>query len=57
MNKIINKLLLTGDKLIPELYFKKPWFLDIASGAFTKSRENIQNFREIGNLNNLYGKN
>ena len=45
MNKIINKLLSTGDKFMPYLY---------ACGPFTKHRERIQNFKETGNLKHLY---
>ena len=54
MNKIINKFLLTGDKLIPELNSKQPQFTYSACGAFTKHREIIQKFRERGNLKHLY---
>ena len=34
MNKIVNKFLLTGDKLMPELRLKKPGFTDSACGTF-----------------------
>ena len=54
MNKIINKFLLTGDKLIPELHSKQPEFTYSACGAFTKHGEIIQKFRERGNLKHLY---
>ena len=48
MNKIINKLLLTGDKFLPELHLKQPVFVYSACGPFTKHRERIQKFRETG---------
>ena len=48
MNKIINKLLLTGDKFMPKFHLKQPGFT--YSGLFTKHREIIQKFRETGNL-------
>ena len=54
MNKIINKLLLTGVKLMPELHLKQPGFTYSTCGAFTKHRERIQKFKERGNLKQLY---
>ena len=54
MKKIINKFILTGDKFMPELHLKHRAFTFIASGQFTKHRERIQEFREIGNLKRLY---
>ena len=54
MNKIINKLLLTEDKFIPELHLKQPRFTYSACGLFTKHGERVQNFRETGNLKHLY---
>ena len=46
INKMINKFLLTGDKLIPELHLKQPGFTYSVSGPFTKHRERNQKFRE-----------
>ena len=54
MNKIINKFLLTGDNLMPELHLKQPGFTCSAFGPFTKHCERIQQFRETGNLKHLY---
>ena len=54
MNKIINKVLLPGDKFMPELHLKQPGFTYSACGPFTKHRERIQKFRETGNLKHLY---
>ena len=56
MNKIINKILLTGDKFMSELNLKQPGFTDITCGSFTKNRERFQKFRETGNLKHLYRK-
>ena len=50
MNKIINKFLLTADKL----HLKEPGFTYNACGPFTKHLERIQKFRERGNLKHLY---
>ena len=54
MNKIINKFLLTGDKVIPELHLKQPGFTCSACWPFAKHSQRIQKFRETGNLKYLY---
>ena len=38
MNAILNKLLLTGDKFVPEMHLKQPGFTYSAYGLFTKNR-------------------
>ena len=45
MDKIINKLLLTGEKSIPELHLKQPGFIYSACGPFTKYRERSRSFK------------
>ena len=55
MNKIINKVLLTGDKFMPELHLKHPGFTYSACGPLIKHCKRIQGFRETGNLKHLYG--
>ena len=52
--QIINKFLLTEDKILPELHSKQPGFTYSACGAFTKHCERIQRFRETGNLKHWY---
>ena len=54
MNKVINKVLLTGDKFIPELHLKQPSFTYSVCGLFSKPRERMQKFRETGNLKHLH---
>ena len=54
MNKIINKFLLTGGKIMQVLHLKQPVFTYSACEPFTKHRERIQKFRDTGNLKNLY---
>ena len=44
-NKIIKKLLLTGNKFMPELHLKHPEFKYSACGPFTKHRKGTQKFR------------
>ena len=64
MNKIFNKLLLTGNKFMPELHLKQPEFTCVklhvriffsACRPFTKHRKRIKKYWETGNLNHLYG--
>ena len=54
MNKIINKFLLTEDKLMPELHLKQSGFTYSACGPFTKQHEKIQKFKETCILKHLY---
>ena len=54
MNKIIQNLLLTGDKFMPGLHLKQQGYTHIACRLFTKHCERIQKFRETGNLKHLY---
>ena len=46
MNEVVNKLLLAGDKYLPEMHLKQPWFTYNACGSFTKNKEWIQKFKE-----------
>ena len=39
MNEIVNKLLLAGDKFMPEMHLKQPGFRYTACGPFTKNEE------------------
>ena len=39
MKKIINKILLAGDKFMPEMYLRQPGFTYITCGPFTKNKE------------------
>ena len=54
MNKIINKLLSTRERFMPELHLKQPGFAYSACGRFTKNRERIKKCRQSGNLKHLY---
>ena len=54
MNNTINKLLLAGDKFMPEIDLRQPQFTYSACGAFTKHEQRIQNFRETGDTNYIY---
>ena len=48
MNKTINKLLLAGDRFIPEMHLRHSGFTCSACEPFTKSKERIQKFKETG---------
>ena len=48
MNAIVNKFLLAGDKLIPEMRLKQPGFTYSACGPYTKNKERIQKFKGTG---------
>ena len=54
MNEIVNKFLLVGDKFMPEMHLKQPWFTYNACGPFTKSKERIQKFTETGDTSYIY---
>ena len=46
MKEIVNKILLAGDKFIPQLRLRQPGFIYSACGPFTKNKERIQKFKE-----------
>ena len=54
MNNAINKLLLAGDKFMPEIHLKQPQFTCSACGPFTKHEQRIQKFKETGDTNYIY---
>ena len=54
MNEIVNKLLLAGDKFMPEMHLKQPGFTYSACGPFTKNNERIQKFKDTGNTSYIY---
>ena len=54
MNNKINKLLLVGDKFMPEIHLRQPQFTYSACGPFTKHEQKIQKFKETGDTNYIY---
>ena len=54
MIKMITKLLLAGDKLMPELHLRQTGFTCSVCGPFTKNKERIQNFKETGYSKHIY---
>ena len=54
MNNTINKILLAGDKFMPEIHLRQFQFTYSACGPFTKHEQRIQKFRETGDTNYIY---
>ena len=54
MNEIVNKILLVGDKFMPEMHLKQPCVTYSACGPFTKNKERIENFVQTGNTDFIY---
>ena len=54
MIKMITKLLLAGDKLMPELHLRQTGFTCSVCVPFTKNKERIQNFKETGYSKHIY---
>ena len=54
MNNIINKFLLAGDKVMPEIHLRQPQFTYSACVPFTKHKQRIQKFKETGDTNYIY---
>ena len=54
MNNAINKLLLAGDKFMPEMHLRQPQFTYSACGPFTKHKQRIQKIKVTGDTNYIY---
>ena len=54
MNAIVNKFLLAGNKLMPEMYLRQPGFTYNACGPFTKDKERIKKFKQKGDSRYIY---
>ena len=54
MNNIINKFLLAGDKLMPEMHLRQPRFVYSACGPFTRHKERIKEFKRTGDTRYIY---
>ena len=54
MNNTTTKLLLLGDKFMPEIHLRQPQFTYSACGPFTKHEQRIQKFKETGDTNYIY---
>ena len=54
MTEIVNKILLVGDKFMPEMHLKQPGFTYSACGPFTKNKERIEKFMQTRDTNFIY---
>ena len=54
MNEIVNKILLVGDKFVPEIHLRQPGFTYSGCGLFTKNKERIQKFKGTGDTSYIY---
>ena len=54
MNNVINKLLLAGDKFMPEMHLRQPRFVYSACGPFTRHKERIKEFKRAGDTRYIY---
>ena len=54
MNNIINKFLLAGDKLMPEMHLRQPQFVYSACGPFTRHKERIKKFKQTADTRYIY---
>ena len=43
MNEIVKKVLLAGDKFMPEMHLRQPQFEYSACGPFTKNKKELKN--------------
>ena len=55
MNKVVDKFLKIGDKLMPEMHLRlKLGFTCSACGPFTRNKQRIQRFMETGDTSCIY---
>ena len=54
MNETANKILLVGDKFMPEMHLKQLGFTKSDCGPFTKNKERIEKFMQTGNTDFIY---
>ena len=53
-DSIINKLLLAGDKFMPEMHLRQPQFVYSACRFFTRHKERIKKFKQTGDTRYIY---
>ena len=54
MNYIVNKFLLVGNKLMPEMHLKQHQFTYSVCSPFTRNKERIQKFMQTGDTNYIF---
>ena len=54
MNELVIRLLLAGDKFMPEMHLKQSGFTCSACGPFTKNKERVAKFMQTRNTDYVY---
>ena len=54
MNEIVNKILLVGDKFMPEMHLNQPGFTYSACVPFTENKKRIEKLMQTGNTDFNY---
>ena len=54
MNEIVNKVLLVGDKFMPEMHLKQPGFTYNVFRPFTKNKERTEKLIQTGNTDFIF---
>ena len=54
MNNVINKLLLAGDKFMPEMHLRQPQFVYSVCRPFTRHNERIKELKRTGDARYIY---
>ena len=54
MNNVINKFLLAGDKVMPEMHLRQSQFVYSACRPFTRHKERVKKFKETGDTRYIY---
>ena len=54
MNQIVKKILLAGNKVMPEIHLKQLEVTYCACGPFTKNKERIHKLKESGDTSYIY---
>ena len=54
MNALVNKILLAGDKVMPDMHLKQSGFTYSAQGPFTKQKKKNKKIKETGNSRDTY---
>ena len=50
MNEIVNKVLLAGDRFMPEMHSRQPVFTYSACGPFTKNKGRVEKLKETEDI-------
>ena len=54
MDEKVNKILLAGDKIMPQMHMRHSEFIYNVCGPFTRNKEIIQKLKETGDSRHIY---